>query len=449
MDSESETEIDDSAVPEKETAENAAPETDGPEMETAVNVTPGAETDAPEMETSEYVKPEAEIHAPEMETAENAAPESERDESAAPEMETSFSNPWNVSDASVFLKYCCPECDYQFVQLEIFVIHATKYHDLSRILFEETKINSEHVKEEPFSELLENSEVIEDASEHFDDFIDDDSHIDDHDFVQGNVKEEPFSKLLENSEVIEEASEHFNDSIEDDGYIDEDNPIKLTKNRKNLSESDPVQIRTRLSPKDLDEQNRDPSCEKGQGLKCEMCDKEFLTEISLERHIKYRHGGKCGFCDNYFLDKNSLESHISSDHRGCNEAFAKKPLTIEMDENCWLTCDKCPNEKFYFIFELQLHREKVHKNEVKHITPYEDRYFIEYNFAKRQMIFQKNGWKCKTCEPEVKFEHKFQMITHWHEKHSSGGLYEPCQWCCEVFQSPDQNLVSSFSKLHT
>ena len=383
--------------------------------------------------------------AQETETAENAKPETEID---APEMETSFSNPWNVSDASVFLKYCCPECAYQFVQLEIFVIHATKYHDLSRILFEETKINSEHVKEEPFSELLENSEVIEDASEHFDDFIDDDSHIDDHDFDQGNVKEEPFSKLLENSEVIEEASEHFNDSIEDDEYIDEDNPIKLTKNRKNLSESDPVQIRTRLSPKDLDEQNRDPSCEKGQGLKCEMCDKEFLTEISLERHIKYRHGGKCGFCDNYFLDKNSLESHISSDHRGCDIAFAKKPLTIEMDENCWLTCDKCPNEKFYFIFELQLHREKVHKNEVKHMTPYEDRYFIEYNFAKRQMIFQKNGWKCKTCEPEVKFEHKFQMITHWHEKHSSGLQLEPCQWCCEVFRQPDQDLVSSISKLH-
>ena len=287
----------------------------------------------------------------------------------------------------------------------------------------------------------------------------------------------------------------FSGFIEDNEYIDEDHPIKSTKNRRNLSESDPVQTRTRLSPKYLNEQERDPSCEKVQdipavhdkakpfkcdicdtyfvtknslethnfnfktkhielfheqakGLKCEMCDKVLSTEISLERHIKYRHGGKCGFCDNYFLDKNSLESHISSDHRGCNEAFAKKPLTIEMDENCWLTCDKCPNEKFYFIFELQLHREKVHKNEVKNITPYEDRYFIEYNFAKRQMIFQKNGWKCKTCEPEVKFEHKFQMITHWHEKHSSGLLLEPCQWCCEVFRQPDQDLVSSISKLH-
>ena len=48
-------------------------------------------------------------------------------------------NPWEVSDASVFLKYCCPECDYQCSQLDSFGIHATKNHDLSSILFEETK----------------------------------------------------------------------------------------------------------------------------------------------------------------------------------------------------------------------------------------------------------------------------------------------------------------------
>ena len=53
--------------------------------------------------------------------------------------EMSNDNPWEVSDASVFLKYCCPECDYQCSQLDSFGIHATKNHDLSSILFEETK----------------------------------------------------------------------------------------------------------------------------------------------------------------------------------------------------------------------------------------------------------------------------------------------------------------------
>ena len=391
MDSELETETNDSA---------------GPEMETAENATPESERDddaAPEMEADGNTKPETEADG-------NTKPETETDDNTKPEMETSFSNPWNVSDASVFLKYCCPECDYQFVQLEIFVIHATQYHDLSKILFEETKINSKHVKEEPFSELLENSEVIEEAFEAFDDFIEDDNYIDDPDF-------------------------------------DEDKPIKLHEKRKKTSESDPIQTKTKLSQhqKDLDEQEREPSCEKGQDISA--------------IHDKAK-PFKCDFCDTYFVTKNSLKAHnfrfktkhielVHEQAKGCDIAFAKNPVTIEMDENCWLTCDKCPNEKFYFIFELQLHREKVHKNEVKQPTTKTDRNFIVDNFANRQMIFQKNGWACTICEPEVKFEHKFQMITHWHEKHSSGGLYEPCQWCCEVFQSPDQNLVSSISKLHS
>jgi hypothetical protein len=193
-----------------------------------------------------------------------------------------------------------------------------------------------------------------------------------------------------------------------------------------------------------------------EALKCEFCDKELLGKTALEKHINYQHpntdhGGKkpykCEFCELPFSQKSDMEYHIIEVHEG-KKTFDEIPLTIEIDENGWLPCDKCPNEKFYFIFELQLHREKVHKNEVKLPTTKTDRDFIVNSFAKREMIFQKNGWACKICEPEVKFEHKFQMITHWHEKHSSGGLYEPCQWCCEVFQSPDQNLVSSISKLH-
>ena len=41
-------------------------------------------------------------------------------------------NPWDVSDASVFLKYCCPECDYQCAHLDNFGEHAQTNHDLSR-----------------------------------------------------------------------------------------------------------------------------------------------------------------------------------------------------------------------------------------------------------------------------------------------------------------------------
>ena len=47
-------------------------------------------------------------------------------------------NPWNVSDASVFLKYCCPECDYINLNLPEFSEHALEYHAQSIALFDPT-----------------------------------------------------------------------------------------------------------------------------------------------------------------------------------------------------------------------------------------------------------------------------------------------------------------------
>ena len=49
-------------------------------------------------------------------------------------------NPWNVADATMFLKYCCPECDYQITLLNTFEVHATTQHELSSIFFENNKI---------------------------------------------------------------------------------------------------------------------------------------------------------------------------------------------------------------------------------------------------------------------------------------------------------------------
>ena len=44
-------------------------------------------------------------------------------------------NPWSVDDASDFLKYCCPECDYQILNYDMFSSHALQTHEMSRVLF--------------------------------------------------------------------------------------------------------------------------------------------------------------------------------------------------------------------------------------------------------------------------------------------------------------------------
>ena len=54
-------------------------------------------------------------------------------------------NPWNVSDASVFLKYSCPECEFQSKGLDTFGEHAIANHHRSSVLFkpEQTELKSE------------------------------------------------------------------------------------------------------------------------------------------------------------------------------------------------------------------------------------------------------------------------------------------------------------------
>ena len=423
-------------------------------------------------------------------------------DNAKPEMETTFSNPWNVSDLSDFLRYCCPECDYKCEEVHSFCNHAIEEHENSRVLikkdqFEESEF---YLNQELDFADGENLEVVED----FDPIHEDYSLIKEpktpprrnykdlisklsNDVPNGkNVKimkltKQPDGKLQ--CQLCENIFDAMNDVVKhmpNCAKLDSAKEIKKTDvitNWKCSACDLPFD-----DQKDLDKHYRDPSCKKAkpfecdichayfvikasltkhikmvhEALKCDFCDKEFLGKTALEKHINYHtnpdHEGKkpynCEFCEASFSQKSGMEYHILAAHEG-KKTFDEIPLTIEIDENGWLTCDKCPNENFYFIFELQLHREKVHENEVKLPTTKTDRDFLVNNFAKREMIFQKNGWACKICEPEIKFEHKFQMITHWHEKHSSGGLYEPCQWCCEVFQSPDQNLVSSFLKLHT
>ena len=44
-------------------------------------------------------------------------------------------NPWSVEDASAFLKYCCPECEFQILNYQKFYDHATENHEKSMILF--------------------------------------------------------------------------------------------------------------------------------------------------------------------------------------------------------------------------------------------------------------------------------------------------------------------------
>jgi len=81
-------------------------------------------------------------------------------------VESNFSvNPWDVSNASVFLSYCCPECDFKSGELLGFSQHAVINHVLSNTLFGQTDLD--HIDE---SSAIENNSLDEkyDVNEDFD-----------------------------------------------------------------------------------------------------------------------------------------------------------------------------------------------------------------------------------------------------------------------------------------
>lgn len=49
------------------------------------------------------------------------------------DVEACESNPWLVKDASVFLKYNCPECDYSNQKLKVFTEHALENHPKAKV----------------------------------------------------------------------------------------------------------------------------------------------------------------------------------------------------------------------------------------------------------------------------------------------------------------------------
>ena len=50
-------------------------------------------------------------------------------------VEVFYGNPWLVDDVSVFLNYCCPECDYKEKDLRVFSDHALENHEKATAFF--------------------------------------------------------------------------------------------------------------------------------------------------------------------------------------------------------------------------------------------------------------------------------------------------------------------------
>ena len=103
-------------------------------------------------------------------------------------VEDTFSNnPWCVDDATAFLKFCCPECDYHIPDLQMFSDHAVENHIKSSALFGEETKNEEGV-------LLVKQEELE--YENNDDYLEQNDAMQTDDYASYSQYEENQGNLL-------------------------------------------------------------------------------------------------------------------------------------------------------------------------------------------------------------------------------------------------------------
>ena len=171
------------------------------------------------------------------------------------------------------------------------------------------------------------------------------------------------------------------------------------------------------------------------------------SNLASER-ICYKHFHDHDFTLNYKPSKSYTKRRralkpraIPSLHLFKNEQYAEIiPTDLKPKQDGWWTCTSCSSHNmFLYFFELIAHCREIHG--LKTLQPkLRHKYDVITvdDFIQREINLAKDGWICYMCENWGKFEHKFQLVTHWHENHSIKDFtYEACQWCSELFASPE------------
>jgi hypothetical protein len=286
-------------------------------------------------------------------------------------------NPWDVSDPSVFLKYCCPECDYSEQNLGIFSDHALKNHVNSIILFKMKP--SDFVKCEIIEENLTDETLYNDYEEVIIPQNSEDFKLESQDLV--DIKEE----VLEKYEDLEENISNIK--------------LKELKSENVIEENEDFRLSTSLKPK---------------------------------------HSEK------YYIDRSRIAAFIINRVNIKNYDLGN---SYKYFQNGFWFCDECnENKKFLFLFELFQHWRDNHDSDfiIEMNTDLEVKLQemcqsnLDILSDCNELIPQRNYWKCEVCQNGVKFDHKFQLVSHWYENHSNKNVtYEACQLCMDLFTSPE------------
>ena len=345
-------------------------------------------------------------------------------------------NPWDVSNASIFLNYCCPECDHKSKTLSNFAQHSLENHELSKVLFDQSDhdmVKDEtSVKDEPVI-MIEDVELFKDENAEQEDIP---SDLDDNDYVKDET----------------------NPSDNDEEYI----PKKKKSTRPKRS------VRVNVNCKDSDVNNRKKKRHKNLGkpgndgwISCEHCpEKKFLFTFELLEHMTDFHTGvqyatypltteeliakdvklaeskfKCAMCDNpsEYQYKSQLIKHWLDTH-GKNDYV-------------YDACQWCM-EVFHTWDSILLHHEQVHPTLPKRWYPciVTECFFngtelsrLYKHFKKHKDAVYSSPLKCSLCDQAFIIEEC--LLSHMKEVHSHDLQTFECPECPMVFLSESLKLI--------
>ena len=334
-----------------------------------------------------------------------------------PKVEYDFeNNPWSVEDAAAFLKYCCPECDYQILNFEMFACHALQNHAKSKVLFEvekyDEKVRNYEENETNFEYKVTNYEAkvktfeCSQCDSSFSSSKDINRHI-----ATVHEGKKPFkcnmceyeaaqkTNLKKHIESVHEGIKPFKCNMCE---YEVGQKCNLKKHIKSVHEGMNADFLQQLGV------NRHvASAHDGKKtFKCSQCEATFTRKPDMNRHIASVHEGKkpfkCTICYRNFTRMEKLNNHISKVHEE-----GKKTFECSM---CNAMFSKLPNltQHFASVHEEKVtnYEEKVTMNEIKMEIQTSDDFSLQNEemetgpFVKNEemQVPKKLNKKCKFCK---------------------------------------------------
>ena len=400
------------------------------------------------------------------------------------------SNPWAVADVSEFLKYCCPECEFQTKVLNQFGNHAVEKHEKSSVLFKPKVTNFE-----PSEPMTLNEEILPDIDQNvIDQFIPEIKKEDKVNFTealkavqQEKAKEvnENYATLVEqNPELIQPINDVLKEAIEetigksDMILLDPENAYVIGEaigSKFIIMKSAPSEEKP---PDDFDVDVVDPL------LDSMMCSKQDLAknhEVGVFTSIDMRMS--------YSYTKKSAQDYLNGLSNKASQLVIKemiKDINVNVTSES-VTCDQCPDltfshkyeaanhirdfhyaeieneqiqvcqscmevfpnsvamkehqSKFHSVLHLQHHRYQCHEVSQscdKDFTQL-NQFYTHYKSCHPEVENVTPPYKCDSCDKGFIFIE--EMLAHQNNEHGAGHEEHKCSHCPLVFRSMKNNLI--------